>query len=215
MTTDRPEEAAPDLPALWQATWRLLGRPAPVKARDQLMKAWSEPQRHYHDLRHLQECLGRWSAWQTLAERPGEVALALWFHDAVYEPLAKDNELLSAAWAVQVMTACELDSAAADRVHRLIMATCHQAEPEGPDAALVVDIDLAILGAAPERFEAYDRDVRKEYRVVPGFLYRRKRREVLQAFLELPRIYRTPPARDALEATARVNLQAALSRLAA
>ena len=82
------------------------------------------------------------------------------------------------------------------------------------DAELVVDIDLATLGADEERFEAYDRDVRKEYAWVPGFLYRRKRREVLQAFLERPRIYATNAAHAELEAPARRNLTAALSRLA-
>ncbi|MBT9552193.1 MAG: hypothetical protein IV088_15195 [Hydrogenophaga sp.] len=63
------------------------------------------------------------------------------------------------------------------------MATCHDAEPEGDDARRLVDIDLAILGADPARFAEYDAQVREEYRWVPNWLYRCKRREVLAGFL--------------------------------
>jgi predicted metal-dependent HD superfamily phosphohydrolase len=180
----------------------------------EVLAAWGEPHRHYHDLRHLGECLARWSRWSSQAEQPGEVALALWFHDAVYEPRANDNEIRSAAWGARVMTQAGVDVGAVQRVHDLIMATCHDAVPATADAQLVVDIDLAVLGADEERFEAYDRDVRKEYGWVPGFLYRRKRREVLQRFLDRDRIYSTPTAFEELEAPARRNLAAALSRLA-
>ena len=178
-----------------------------------VLAAWGEPHRHYHDQRHLQECLARWTTWQDQAERPGEVALALWYHDAVYTPKDSDNELRSAAWAVRAMIEAGVGTKVCDRVHELIMATCHDGAVQSPDAALVVDIDLAILGSAEERFEAYDQDVRKEYAWVPGFLYRRKRRAVLQAFLDRPRIYATDVAHDLLEAAARRNLAAALSRL--
>jgi len=196
---------------LWRESWQGLGAEGRVPVLTELLAAWDEPQRHYHDQRHLGECLAR---WKTLAEHPGEVALALWFHDAVHEPRASDNELKSAAWAARVMTEGGVDVGAVQRVHDLIMATCHNAPATTPDAQLVVDIDLGVLGADEARFEAYDRDVRKEYGWVPGFLYRRKRREVLQHFVDRERIYSTPAAFDELEAPARRNLAAALSRLA-
>jgi len=199
---------------LWRASWANLGVPARVPELTNVLVAWAEPQRHYHDQRHLLECLGRWSAWKHLAEQPGEVALALWYHDAVYSPKSTDNELRSAAWAARAMTDAGADAGAVQRVHDLIMATCHKAPAPTRDAELVVDIDLATLGAAPERFEAYDREIRKEYAWVPGFLYRRKRRAVLQAFLDRPRIYATDAAFVELEEPARRNLAAALSRLA-
>ena len=178
-----------------------------------VLAAWSEPQRHYHDLRHLRECLGRWVAWQHLAEHPGEVALALWYHDVVYQPRLGDNELQSAAWAVRAMNDAHLDSRAAERVHALIMATCHDAPATTPDERLLIDIDLAVLGASPQRFAAYDEDVRQEYGWVPSALYRQKRGEVLARFLQRPRIYETDVAFDELEAQARRNLSTALSQL--
>ena len=67
-----------------------------------------------------------------------------------------------------------------ERVADLILATKHAAVPTDADARLVVDIDLSILGSAEERFDRYERDVRREYRWVPGFIYRRKRAEAFR-----------------------------------
>jgi hypothetical protein len=64
--------------------------------------AWSEPHRHDHDQRDLRDCLALWMRWRDHSRRPGEVAIALWFHDADYDPQARhagSNELNSAAWA--------------------------------------------------------------------------------------------------------------------
>ena len=85
--------------------------------------------------------------------------------------------------------------------------------PLDPDARLLVDIDLAILGAAPERFDEYEVQVRQEYAWVPGPLFRRKRREILQGFLDRPCIYTTEPFRTRFELQARSNLQRSVARL--
>lgn len=199
--------------ALWDESWREFGVVAAQAELQALLAAWSEPQRHYHDLRHLRECLVRWQSWQALARHPGEVALALWYHDAVYLPRSGDNELRSADWAARTMGEMGVASKPIERVYALIMATRHDAPAESPDAQLLVDIDLAVLGAAPERFDQYDRDVRAEYAWVPEALYREKRREVLQAFASRDRIYQTDVAHQQLEAQAKVNLAAAVARL--
>lgn len=199
---------------LWRESWLALGVEARESELQALLAAWSEPQRHYHDLRHLRECLLRWQSWKDQASHPGEVALALWYHDAVYQPQAGDNEQRSADWAARAMREASLGTDCIDRVHALIMATRHDAPAETPDAQLLVDIDLAVLGAGPERFGEYDLDVRAEYAWVPEALYRSKRREVLQGFAQRERIYQTRVAFDELEAQARVNLAAAIDRLA-
>ena len=203
---------------VWEVIWSALGRPAPPMLHEELEVAWSEPHRHYHDARHLGECLALWSCWQAQAEHPAEVAMALWFHDAIYDPKASDNELRSAAWAARGLLKAGLDSETAQRVHDLVMATRHDAWPEaqqqGRDVQLILDIDLAVLGAPGERFERYDKDVRKEYAWVPGLRYRSLRSHVLQGFLERPQLYHGAAAVDLLEAQAHINLAAALSRLA-
>src|SRR5690606_13982957 len=117
----------------------------------------------YHTLQHLGECLALHAAHAAHAARPAEVALALWFHDAVYDLQASDNEARSAEWAQETMRAAGASAQAVARVHALVMATCHSALPEGPDAELLVDIDLAILGATPARFAEYERQIRVEY----------------------------------------------------
>ena len=208
------------LAATWAAAWSALGRPPPAGLQAELITAWSEPQRHYHDQRHLRECLALWTRWREHSPRAGEVALALWFHDAIYDPQAPvsgSNELNSAAWAARSLVRAGADSDTAQRVHDLVMATQHDAPAalgSSPDAQLLVDIDLSILGSPAERFERYDQDVRKEYAWVPGFRYQEARAQVLQTFLDRPRLYHGEHAVALLEAQARINLAAALSRLA-
>ncbi len=193
----------------WQRAWAALGLTAPDGLMQRLLDAWAEPQRHYHTQQHLRECLALLEPALGLAQHPGEVELALWFHDAVYDPQGKDNEARSADWAAEALAQAGAGSAVQQRVRALIMATCHDAEPTDPDARLLVDIDLAILGAEPARFAEYDAQVRAEYRWVPSWLYRRKRKEVLAGFLARPAIYGTERFRERFEGQARENLRSA------
>ncbi|RGE45284.1 N-methyl-D-aspartate receptor NMDAR2C subunit [Comamonas testosteroni] len=193
----------------WQRCWQALGTQPSPNFKQQLLAAWAKPQRHYHNQQHLAECLNHFEDAQTLARHSGEVEIALWFHDAIYELKAKDNEQRSADWAVQALADCGVREAACQRVHALIMATCHAAVPEEADAQLLVDIDLAILGAAPERFAEYDRQVRAEYAWAPGLIYSFKRKQVLQGFLQREHIYSTPHFAQKLEQQARENLRKA------
>ena len=197
----------------WELAWRELGAPGPGDAlRDRLLAAWSEPQRRYHTLQHLEECLWLFEEHASLADGPGEVAMALWFHDAVYELRSDANEARSAHWAADVLAECGVDAVRCRRVHALVMDTRHDAMPATRDGALVVDIDLAILGASPERFDEYEVQVRQEYAWVPGPLFRRKRAEILSGFLQRPSIYQTPAFHDRLEARARANLERSLAK---
>lgn len=197
----------------WARCWQQLGLAAPDDLQAQLLQAWSEPQRGYHTQQHLAECLAFFETLRQLATHPGEVETALWFHDAIYDTKAGDNELRSAQWAVRELTAAGASEAQTARVHALIMATCHlahdrPAEHDG-DMELLLDIDLAILGAGAERFAEYEQQVRAEYAWVPSFIYEFKRREVLQSFARRPRIYQTEAMRTLLEEQARANLAAA------
>ena len=200
----------------WTRCWQDLQLPAPSPELEQrLVAAWSESQRHYHSLQHLAECLALFEAFRPLAEHPGEVGLALWFHDAVYDVKADDNELRSAQWAHEALQAQGASAEQLQRVDALIMATCHLAsetvQDEGPDAALLLDIDLSILGADPARFAEYEQQVRSEYAWVPSFFYGLKRREILQRFARRERIYQTPALHQLLEERARANLAGAMA----
>lgn len=198
--------------AAWQALWRELAATADEALFGRLVAAYSEPQRHYHTLRHLRECLDLFDEVRHLAQRPAEIELALWFHDAIYDPHRHDNEERSADWARQSVLDAGLPPDVAARVRGLVMATRHADEPEGADTRLLVDVDLSILGAAPERFDESDAQIRREYAHVPEADFRVGRCRVLRGFLERPRIYATSFFSDRFEAQARENLARAIAR---
>jgi predicted metal-dependent HD superfamily phosphohydrolase len=106
-----------------------------------------------------------------------------------------------------------VDAARVRRVHDLIMATTHDAIANDPDTALLIDIDLSILGADPDVFDRFERNVRKEYWWVPGPLFRQTRAKILQSFLDRPSVYATAGFRERLEDAARRNLAAAIAAL--
>jgi predicted metal-dependent HD superfamily phosphohydrolase len=208
------------LRANWDQAWQALGVAEPGDALrndlcSELQRRYAEPQRHYHTMQHLGECLAWFEREKALAEHPGEVALALWFHDAVYDVRAHDNEVRSAHWAREALRealrAAGAGEAAAERVHALVMATCHDAVPEGRDAELLIDIDLSILGAERARFDEYEQQVGEEYGFVPAAVRLPRRRAILQRFLDREAIYTTPRMHALLEARARVNLQRSIA----
>ena len=206
----------PEPTDLLARSWRLCAdalavRPIGPAVFDELVARYSEPHRKYHTVQHLGECLSHFEAVRDLAERPAEVEMALWFHDAIYDTQRHDNEETSADWAHKVLLAHGTAAAAAQRVHDLVMATRHTALPASPDAQLLVDIDLSILGAGAERFAEYEQQIRDEYAFVPPALFQQKRREILQGFLDRPVIYSTAHFRDALEARARENLRRSIA----
>jgi predicted metal-dependent HD superfamily phosphohydrolase len=200
----------PDFKNRWTQDWTRLGLEGSDDWLARLLASYAEPERHYHTQQHLAECMDLFDRVAHLAHRPGEVAIALWFHDVVYLPLAKDNEARSADWACAALIEAGAGADVCERVRALIMATAHHAAPEDDDARLVVDIDLAILGADAARFAEYEEQVRAEYAAVPEDLFRQKRAELLARFLERPVIYQTPELHGRLENQARINLRRAL-----
>lgn len=184
--------------------------------RDQwraLHNAYAEKHRHYHNGEHIAACLQHLDAIRHLAENPAEIELALWFHDAIYKPRSSTNELDSANWCSEFLQSNNVEPSVIERIHQLIMITCHNAVPATNDEQLLVDIDLAILGAPEDVYWQFETNVRKEYQWVPGFIFRAKRKEILQGFLDRYRIYHHNYFYDLLERRARENLAAAISRL--
>lgn len=180
-----------------------------------LSEAYAQKHRHYHTAVHVDACLRQLDKCTQQAEKPPEIELALWFHDAIYRPLSKDNERKSAEWASLFMTENSATPEATARVHELIMMTRHNVRTKTKDQALLVDIDLSILGADVDTYSRFEEAVRREYRLVPGPLYRRKRAEILNSFLLRPAIYQNEPFRSELELPARANLADAIRRLSA
>lgn len=203
------------LSASWRRAWAGLAGSPPVGLYDELIACYGAPTRHYHSLQHLEECIACHQELRASMQRPAELEMALWFHDAIYDARAKDNEVRSAEWARAALRAAGCAAVVGQRVHDLVMATRHETAAAVSDAGLLVDIDLAILGAARERYDEYEVQIRAEYAWVPLPAYREARAALLRGFLARPAIYANSIMRERFEAAARGNLSRALSQLGA
>jgi predicted metal-dependent HD superfamily phosphohydrolase len=180
---------------------------------DELASAYSEPHRRYHSIGHVEHCLKEVGHVWDFAVNLDEIRWALLFHDAIYDPRRQDNEALSADWACKVMDELQRPKEQQERVREMILATAHAGRARTPDEALLLDIDLSILGANEHVFDDYDRAIREEYAWVPEADYRQARTKVLESFLKRDPIYQTSIGRERYGARARANLERALARL--
>ena len=197
----------------WLRLWQFAGATGePATWYEVLTRAYAEPQRHYHNQQHIAECLAEFDAARHLAQQPAAVELALWFHDAVYDPKAGDNEEKSAAMARSCLEASGLSKLDAT-VSELVMATKSHSTEAGPDAALMVDVDLSILGQDERRFAEYESQIREEYRSVPKLIFNFKRAQILKRFLARERIYATDFFAAKYEQKARRNLESSIRQL--
>jgi predicted metal-dependent HD superfamily phosphohydrolase len=177
---------------------------------DSLVTAYSEPHRHYHTLEHLAEMFRVVSRLSGSCADPRAVQFAVWFHDAVYDPRASDNEERSALLAAATLNELVIWPDGVGKVIELIRATAHLSETDptaDPDAIVLLDADLAILAASETRYHRYAADIRKEYTHVPDSAYREGRVAVLERFLARPCIYRHPVMIAEGEESARRNLR--------
>lgn len=198
----------------WCRLWNELGcASSPKSLYKQLLKAYSEPMRQYHTLTHLGECMAYLSEVGMLCSQQAEIGIALWFHDAIYNPQQADNEIQSAKWAEQAAQEQGTSELVSQRIRNLILVTQHQIQPTEKDAQILNDIDLSILGASEERFSEYEFQVREEYSWVPDAQFSAGRQHILETFLSRERIYCTDYFRDLLEENARANIKRSLDCL--
>jgi predicted metal-dependent HD superfamily phosphohydrolase len=176
-------------------------------------RAWRGMGRHYHTLAHLESCLRELDGARDLALRPAEVELALWFHDAVYRGWRRDNEARSADLAASMLRAAPAESV--ERIRQMILATKHDDMGFSGDTALVIDIDLSILGAPPEEYLRFEKAIRREYWWVPRARYVAGRSKILERILGRGAIYTHDPFYDRYESVARANLAGELAALKA
>ncbi|MFC4311265.1 N-methyl-D-aspartate receptor NMDAR2C subunit [Steroidobacter flavus] len=197
----------------WHRLMAAFALPESNETFEQLVDAYSQKHRRYHTGVHIEHCLREFDSASELAQEPAEVELALWFHDAVYDPLSSSNEAKSADLACALLNRHGVSSERVSRVHAHIMATRHEAPAALDDSKLLVDVDLSILGVDEAAYATFEKQVREEYRWVPGPLFRSKRAEILESFLARPTLYSTSPFRTKYEAPARRNLTSAIAAL--
>lgn len=196
----------------------------PFEQRAALEAAYATPPRAYHNMRHVNAVLAH---YDDVARGPGwthpaEVYLSVLYHDAIYEAVSKDNEARSAELAVEHLAHWLPDAGIdVDRVAELINLTARHGQfsladfgddARSSDTKHFLDCDMAILGAEPAVFEAYDRGIAAEYRGhVPAFVFRLNRRKFLKKLLARERIFLTEFFHDRYDASARTNLRRAVN----
>jgi predicted metal-dependent HD superfamily phosphohydrolase len=185
--------------------WRALAGEGADPLGEALIRAWDEPQRHYHDRGHLIWLLDEADRRAALIRDAAFVGYAIWFHDAVYRPGEPDNEHHSADWA---RTSLAHDPALAADVARAIdMTKNHSEGAASGDAALFLDMDIAILGAPWEAYCAYAAGIRAEYPHIVDPAFAGGRGSFLAKQLERPRTFRTDLYEAELRETARSNMR--------
>jgi predicted metal-dependent HD superfamily phosphohydrolase len=183
-----------------------------------LLRHYDARGRHYHNSSHLAALLRWYERYQNELRDPAVVQFAIWFHDVIYRTRRHDNEPRSADYATTTLARLKTPLAVIDDVASLIRATqTHRLDalPERlhHDGGWFLDFDLAILGSRPDVYAAYAQAIRREYFWVPAFLFRQKRRAVLEIFLQRPQLYFTESMRTELETQARANLTNELTEL--
>ncbi|AFY56006.1 hypothetical protein Riv7116_3554 [Rivularia sp. PCC 7116] len=185
------------------------------KPFSQIVEAYSNSNRYYHNLEHIQHVL---EVIQTLESRTKcfdikTVEFAAWFHDIVYDTKAKDNEEKSAEYAVELLSSLSIPSNVIKNVKSLILKTkTHQISTSDLDAQVLLDADLAILGSNPDVYSKYAQAIRQEYIWVPEAEYFSARKRVLEHFLQRDNIYFTQLMQQTKEKTARNNLNAEIEK---
>jgi predicted metal-dependent HD superfamily phosphohydrolase len=198
----------------WQALWRRIGASNDGTAPfHRMVAAYAEPFRHYHTLQHIDECLTTLDEVGDVAQDRDHIETALWLHDVVYNPRSSTNEEDSAELAGEWLAEGGVDARRIARIRTLILSTKSHEPGDLADAALLIDIDLAVLGQAPARFCSYEAAIRAEYAWAPEPQFAQARAHILRRFLERPRIYRTEPLHSRYETAARANLAASIARL--
>jgi predicted metal-dependent HD superfamily phosphohydrolase len=198
------------------ASRRGCAAPAADAVIEEIMCAYREPHRHYHTLDHIAALLALLARFGGGAVDRDALALAILFHDIVYDPGRQDNEEASAVLAAERLARLGFPDALVAKVARYVRATRHDQPPEATseaDLALLRDLDLAILAAVPSAYRAYAQAIRREYAFVPDPLYRKGRRRVLEGLLARGHIYGTEQLRASWEHPARANLADEIAEL--
>ena len=178
-----------------------------------LIGHYSEPHRRYHTCEHLEHCLTQLD----LGSQPGPdsdaVEMAVWFHDAIYDPRAPDNEQRSAELFAR-LAGGDFAPAFARHVNELILVTRHDKPPDTNAEKLVVDVDLSSFGLPWEDFIRDSEAVRQEYTHLPDDRFHQYQVKFMCSLLARPALYGTSYFHEHFESAARGNIRRYLESLA-
>ncbi|WP_432470996.1 cation:proton antiporter [Amphritea sp. HPY] len=176
-----------------------------VPLYDELIRLYNEPHRHYHAARHIEHCLREFDLAREQMETPDAVELALWFHDAIYDPKARDNEQQSAD-LFTVRMGDRIDARLAQEVVELILLTRHKEVPQTLDGKFTVDIDLSGFGQPWQDCLQDTKAIRAESPDIPEADFLNRQTLFLQSLLDRPQLYTSAFFSQRYEAQAQANI---------
>lgn len=206
----------PELKATWDKLTAKSNQAATMAAWADLIARYTEADRAYHNREHLAELLAFAHHYRKAIKRFDLLCWAIFYHDVIYVPGNRANEEHSALMAenwLPKLGVSEQDVAVVASWIRASASHVLPAAASSEDGQLFLDMDMAILGASEQRYRDYVRQVRKEFRKFPNFLYKPGRRKVLTHFLAQERIYKSQQFFDRFEEAARKNIAWELENL--
>lgn len=213
------------MPALEQSFYQLICKLCPAILANEVAILWKAladqyqaKGRHYHNLHHLEKMFSELGNYPIPIYDQDALLLSIFYHDIIYNPSRKDNEVKSAetlqklllALGIEPLEKYETNTSLVKKTYAQIVATKDHLIPvenDDPDLGVLLDIDLAILGSDPEQYQAYTTAIRQEYRRYPDLLYYPARRKAMRKFLARPSIYHTAFFRSKYEVKARKNIE--------
>jgi predicted metal-dependent HD superfamily phosphohydrolase len=175
--------------------------------------AYSNPKRHYHTLHHLEHLVKELESVKDKIRGWNTILFSVFYHDLIYNPLRRDNEERSAAIAEHRLQSIDVPAEKIAACKKQILATQKHLSGGDNDTDLFTDADLSILGKDRTTYRAYAQAIRKEYALYPDMIYKPGRKEVVQHFLKMDKIFKTEPFFMKYEKQARQNLQQELEEL--
>ena len=190
-----------------------------------LLAAYGGSERHYHGVGHIHWLLGAANryAWKVALARPvltdaelRRIRLAIFYHDLVYIAGNPDNERASASLAHFAISTQLGDLELAGAVQADILRTRDHfawGDTEDFETRILLDVDLAGLGAPWEQYQRHTQQIRLEFSNADDAAFRIGRIAFLERALATPVLYRTDLAQRLWELQARQNMGRELSEL--
>lgn len=214
----RPSQSTESSLGWLRQSWhRIFHQSLPLEVEIGLLSAYKEPQRHYHRLAHINDCIAKLVKYRHLFSEFDVAVIAMWFHDVVYNPRRTDNEEKSVEYfnnsaRMAFARNCLAESQeqhmlrAQAQVAHLILLTKHHASAASLDGQAFIDIDLSILAASSKRFTQYEHQIRAEYIHFSDPDYALGRGRFLLELIARPTIFHHPALKAAWEHKARRNI---------
>ena len=190
--------------ALWNRCFADAEGEGPATIYVDLVRRYSEPHRRYHTCDHIAHCLKQFDLAADLMDNCDAVEMGLWFHDAIYEPGAADNELESAQLFEEITN--DQQSLLKQSVYDLIMVTKHPEHPKCLDEKFMVDIDLSSFALPWGVFIQDSQAVREEFSHLPDERFFAGHLKFLNSLVRRPTFFFTDFFQTRYEAIARKNI---------